>query len=208
MRFDHPPLTDAQVEALLTRAQRCCPEGQQPWFIYVVANWKEPEGRRPAATVYFTPGEAAGRVRKGKFECGGVAEAELAKIRKALGAEEAREAARGVCEYWQVSRRDEPFTEDVDVPDVGILPFPRPIGFTENEVVELIDFIRTNPERDNCAVAFDGSQPILSITRSDDVITVRTGTIEAMLAGSGQFLTCKRKTDGTFEVLSIGIWVS
>jgi len=126
-----------------------------------------------------------------------------------------------VYRYWQVSRSDQPFREELTVPDESLLPFAVPEGFTEEEVIEIVDFLRSGPseEPDGSNASgyprtlgfpqrLDGAQPIHSIERRDGVIEVRTGVQQDMLAGQGEILRCRKRDDGTFEVLSLGMWIS
>ncbi len=186
-RFEHLPLSESQVEDLMNRGEMTCPDDRDLWFLYVTANWERTGVRHPAATVYFTPEEHTPRLRKGKYAFGTLPPAH---------------------EYWQVSRKHKPFKGAPQVPGIALLPFPKPIGFSEEEVIEIVDFVRTNPEHAQTGAVFCGSSPILSIVRGGDNIEVMTGAIQGMLAGTGQLLTCKKRKDGTFEVLSVATWVS
>ncbi len=121
-------------------------------------------------------------------------------------------------EYWQVSRADHPFGDELEIPRGQLLPFPAPeeVGsFTEEEVIEIVDFARTRPHapREGPNVIsvperLSGSLPVHEIKRDGGVIEVWTGAQEDFLAGSGEILRCRKKDDGSFEVLSISQWVS
>ena len=85
---------------------------------------------------------------------------------------------------------------------------------TASLVIEIVDFVRSNPSKHSepgfipLVRRLNGSQPIRSIERRDGVIEVRTGVQQDMLAGQGDILRCRKREDGTFEVLSLGGWVS
>ena len=217
LRFENqPPLTSAQVERLLALTDPDCPRGQRVWFIYVTANW-EREGRLLAhACVYFTPESRGPRLRKGR--CRPVDEGLLDLFRDLSDLTEVLEPARSLPmteEYWQVSRADRPFGGHLDTPGLDELPFPAPCDFTEDEVVRLVDFVRTNPAQpinDSGAIwvtsRLDVSVPVYSISRCGSRVEVRTGAIQGLCAGHGEMLECIEEEDGTFRVLGIGRWDS
>ena len=113
----------------------------------------------------------------------------------------------------QVSLEDHPFGEDLDTPSGTLLPFPVPEGFTDDEVIEIVDFIRTNPEIVSgpntipLVRRFNGSAPIIKIERRDGQIEVTCGVLEGPLSGSGEVIRCI-KEDGSYQVVSLGWWVS
>ena len=81
-------------------------------------------------------------------------------------------AARSLGEYVQVSLKERPFGGDLGTPKGTLLPLRAPQGFTDEEIIEIVDFIRTNPEgvkRPNSVLhpeRFNGSAPIIEIAIS------------------------------------------
>ena len=221
MRFDHPAPTIAQIEAILRVAAPRCPKGQEVWFLHVRANWKDDEGRRAVATVYFTPHKRTERLRAGHFTN---AQSTLSPWQKTLMRmlrqfEESVEdrsptRSRTVLPYWQVSRADRPFGDKLTVPDESLLPFGVPEGLTQKKVIKIVDFVRSGPAIRNAPGSYPlvhklhDSLPIYSIEKQDDVIEILTGVQQDFLAGSGEFLRCREREDGSFEVLAIGLWYS
>jgi hypothetical protein len=217
LRFDHPPLTAGQLDRILARAAPLCPAGQRAWFVYVTANW-ERQGRLLArAVVYFTPAWQTPRLRKGQYVLIDEKWADLvAGVSERLSsARPERDASREETpEYWQVSLRDQVFGAELETPHGSRLPFHKPDGFTEEEIVELVDFLRTSPRQRQEANSitspkqFHGFRPIWSFSGDDGVIEVQNGAVQGMSAGHGELLRCKRNDDGTFQVLGIGEWYS
>ena len=222
-RFAHPAPTQEQLEELLRWVLPRAGKNRDVWFIYARANWKSETGRELNATVYFTPKRESARLRKGVSRHVGLSIARILELEALIAALERLETqpqpveASQLPEYWQVSLKDHPFAETLEVPDGTLLPFPKPEGLSEQEVIEIVDFIRTNPRQLQQAShrsfsvsqrGFDGARPILSINKSDGVIEVRSGTSEGILSGSGQVIRLMRTGDDTFDVLAIGKWVS
>jgi len=221
VRFNHPAPTTDQIAAILRSAAPRCPKGQEIWFIHARANWKSKGGRRAVATVYFTPHKRTERLRAGYFtQAASFPPAWQKMLRRA--ARKLDEPAgkhrqsKGTCiyPYWQVSRSGQPFGEELTVPNESLLPFAVPEGFTEEEVIEIVDFVRSSPSKADEPRSFsfprklDGSQPIHSIEKRDGVIEVWTGVQQDTLAGYGEILRCRKREDGIFEVLELGTWVS
>ena len=120
--------------------------------------------------------------------------------------------------YYQISQADEPFDKKLEVPNGSMLPFDAPEGFSADEVIDIVDFVRSNPtytpppskEHPNSfrlPTQCDGSDPILAIRKKDDIIEVRTGTTQGPLSGLGQFVQLVNEGED-FKVISIGMWVS
>ena len=219
-RFDLPLPTLEQVEELLRWVLPRAGKNRDVWFIHARANWKFEEGRKLSAAVYFTPERESARLRKGVFaslDLAGVQVFAIKAIRERLGLEPQPIKSPPLREYWQVSLKDHPFAETFEVPDGTLLPFPKPEGFSELEVIKIVDFVRTNPKQSQTDPnrvssaslwGLDGPLPILSINKRDGVIDVYTGTREGSLSGSGQFIWLKQTDNDTFDVLATGFWVS
>ncbi|MCH8807170.1 MAG: hypothetical protein IH986_13935 [Planctomycetes bacterium] len=211
LRFDHPPPTQEQVEELLRLVLAEAGMNRDVWFIHARANWKFEEGRKLSAAVYFTPERESARLRKGVFASLDQANLRffaIKAIRERLGLEPQPIKSPPLREYWQVSLKDHPFAETFEVPDGTLLQFPNPEGFSELEVIKIVDFVRTNPKQPQTDPSFDGARPIFSIKKRDGVIEVHTGTMEGSLSGGGQLIWLMPTGDDTFDVLATGFWVS
>jgi len=226
------PLTQAQANRVMRRAAEVCPKGHEAWFVRVRNNYVYDWEMHAAAIIYFAPYETTPRIRKGWRA--GYSDL-FRQFRRPLGkrGQDAKRKGRrsrrpprweypSVSEYWQVSLPDKPFGEHLEVPTKTLWPFEPPRGFTEQEVIAIVDFIRTSPKQEVRGDAegdrtgsitipilrqVDGQLPILSIERSPAGIVVETGTVQGMLAGSGESVLLRRK-GGSFVVVSITMWVS
>lgn len=216
-RLTPQPLTMAQMQEILADAQPACPPGQQIWFILVRHNVElpgpkdNPQDKRwhYAAIVYYTPQTQTARLRKGLCLYLASADPELASVMQALGAH-----PEGLLPWWQVSAETDPFTQQLDVPTWPLMPFAAPRDLSDEEVVRIVDFVRTGPRAPAPANGgllvvdrFDATEPILSITNQDGLIRVQSGSIQAPLAGQGQILILK-KADTGYQVVELLEWVS
>ncbi len=234
------PLVQSQVNRILRRGAAVCPEGRDIWFILVRNNYVCPVCHWRLCcyvTIYFTPDVSEPRIRKGR--CTWYSDSDphpkrsLDWLLTTLDGDQRRdlepllrktserpkrpavppESIRVCGWYRQVSFRNKPFTEQLHAPVKTLWPFWPPIGFTDEEVIEIIDFLRTSPKVAHppnvirSPDRFDGSAPILSIKRAGEGIVVRSGTQQGFLAGSGEEILLKRK-GSSFVVVSIGMWVS
>jgi hypothetical protein len=130
-----------------------------------------------------------------------------------------KELRKAVCSYWQVSLPVEPFTADLEPPEERLWPLGAPEGFTDEEVIEIVDFIRTSPQKEPHYVRspdgsigsgfyyhIDGKLPIMGMHREQDgTIVVTTGSVQGPLAGHGQEIRLRRETN-RFIVLEVGEW--
>ena len=226
-RLDPIPLTDAQKEEVLATVAPVVPKGRRVWYIHVNHSYKSESGPGYSVNVYFTPGPAEGRLRKGMsvhyaspFSPGGWP-AFSDEMRPLPTSDELREGLRP---YWQVSRAGEPFGKDLAPPSSQML-WPFSIhGVSDDEAVRIVDFIRTGPAdvskvkhvnpdgsittEFSSSGRVDGSRPILSIwadPEKDDVIHVTTGSVQGPLAGSGQMIELRREGD-SYKIIGIGHW--
>ena len=215
----HPALSDEQIATILQASADRKPEGKAIWFIYALANWEVKGQREGTVEVFFSPDSQTPRLRKGEFfrmTTKPIPKQTASKDVPPTMPANPRDAGPGPSnEYWQVSQRDEPFEAGLQVPTPDLLPFTRPDGFSEEDVVRLVDFVRSSPPtpRDSpnsvpVPDRIDGSLPILSIRRNADVIEVRTGTLEGPLSGRGEQLQIQKAADGGFELLKAAQWVS
>ena len=184
-------LTAEQKKDILTGAAPLCPKGQRIWFIRVHdSHIMKEAGWTCLATVYFTPHVRTGRIRKGRAAYVQVFPAMTAEafrrkmlervekdsedLRRAIERMEPpkKETTASLGDYCQVSIKEKPFGRKLGVPEGTLLPFGAPEGFTDEEIVEIVDFVRTNPGMEHKPNAIpgrlDGSKPILFIKRGNE----------------------------------------
>ena len=228
-RFTPIPLTPQQIDEFVSIASKAMPTGPSVWFILVRRNSKHDGELSYNVTVYFTPDETTARLRQGRYLHLSNWANKLAKvIEKAFGerSKDPSVAAPKIHEtdwtkrlrsYYQVSISNQPFGKELDAPEDSLLPFDVPVGFTGDEVIDIVDFVRSDPlytpspskahaNEIIVPMQFDGSDPIVAIEKEDCIITVRTGTVEGPLSGIGDLLRCVR--DGEeFVIIGTGMWV-
>ena len=193
-------LTSQQMDGILSEAIPLCPPGQRVWFIWVHYNKEGDQRPRCNATVYFTPEVRGARIRKGMYVL-----FEQSTSEEGAGLVELTEIGEGgpLFSYYQVSFPDKPFGDDLDVPPEALMPFEPPEGLSDEEAVEVVDFIRSDPE----IRADTQGDPISSIGKEDDSIYVSIGKWQHPLAASHHVYELKRTPGGftivrSFSVLS------
>ncbi len=214
-RFIDEPLTQDQVDEILSKADPLVPVGERIWFILTRRN-SESEGKLDyVASVYFTPEQQGKRMRRGNFVSFDSSwERFIGTLTKSLGGnEDSPQPDKRLQSYCQVSLAKQPFGDDLKTPQGTLLPFAQPVGFTDAEIIEVVAFLRTSPGQSQAPNVFltvsklDGSAPIISIKKAGDGIEVQTGSVEGFLSGTGTFMRCIR-TESGFKVVSLGQWVS
>jgi len=198
-------LTAEQCNQILDYAEPLAPKAQRVWYIQVSKNTKSPIDGNPywKVTLYFTPETATKRLRKGKGIC--VSSDFVAKA--ALLA-----PSKTPYDYVMVSLPDDPFGNDLLTPSTAVWPFARPSGFTDEEIIEVVDFARFKQLLEvpppNFMAGVRGSlgtvPSVLAIGRDKDgTITVYFCRDEP--GGPGYLIKCKR-TDGKLVYLGKGDW--
>jgi hypothetical protein len=188
-RREPVPLSEDQVKGI-GRAAKRWGQARDVWFVLVLRN----NGSRATVSAYYVPDAQSPRVRRGMaFEnIGGVR----------------------TLPYAQVSASDDPF-EGRPVPpdDFALLPFALPDDFTDEELIEIVDFIRSPPPwsprrlvgSDGRGVGFefpvrvDPNDPIYRIRREGQTVIVEMGMIEGGLSGYMKVFTCE-KLDGAWKI--------
>ena len=217
------PLTDEQKKEILRQAALVTPKEQRLWYLHVAHNYLWGEELWPNVTVYFTPDVTTPRLRKGKclrintlvwwkmFMINRTGRKELWINPKTFDSQELQKHVR---DYWQVSFRDRPFTAELHPPTKPLWPFAVSAGLTDEEVVEIADFVRPFSEPGLTPGApqryhpIDATQPILSISRLEDgSIEVWTGSVQGPTAGRGHYLKLHR-AGKSFVVVKTWLWVS
>ena len=201
------PMRVSEFTRILDYAEPLAPAGQRVWFIVVnysvnrVARirvgrtdwWRVKQAlSHPvimywSADVYFTPDANAGRVRKGKAV--NLKSDEL-QPKLALAADQ--------YDYIMVSSSDAPFGKELVTPAKKLLPFAQPEGFSDEEIVELIDFARSEEDLG----------PILYIERQEDGSVEITDGVEGddYLSGYGSTLRCVKR-EGRWVATGGGSWM-
>lgn len=215
-------LTDEQVREIVTALPERWTEGLARWFIHARAVWKNDF----AATVYFKWDFESPRIRRGTCmpvvsRAEGSTAASAQEILKALGA--TSEPGYPTARYCQVSPAGAVFAGDDAPPVLANLPFRDPEGFTDAEIVAIVDFVRSKPRiavadvgegvAKPAAVALtieraDSTMPILEIKRDGGIIEVKTGSLEGPLSGAGEILRIRAIEGGGYELVEIVFWVS
>ncbi len=224
-RSECKELSDEQYEMLVAEAIEENPEEQELWFIKLSRNYRE----RVVATVYFKPEESTESLRKGRY----FVHDEIYDLNKAI---RGRLKERGIIPrelplYCQVSLRERLFEKDkLETPAGTLLPFPQPKEIKDEELVELIDFVRSSPKRNGQphntftpvigphgeiidviparekATGPEDTAPFVSIELKDSEFEVLMGYHEGPMSGIGNMLTIKR-TDEAFVIVGAGEWV-
>lgn len=210
-RFTPKPLAYQQIDEFLSTASKAMPKGPSVWFILVRSNSKHDGELSYNVIVYFRPDETTARFRKGRY-------LHLDNWWNSLGIKTAPiDWTNRLKSYFQVSQADRPFGKKLEVPRGSMLPFDSPEGLADEEVIGIVDFVRSNPtytpppskeypDSFRKPIQHDGSAPIVVIKKADDTIEVRTGTVEGPLSGIGHLLRIVR--DGAdFRIIGTGTWV-
>lgn len=185
------------------------------WFIRVLHN-KEGDCW---THIYFLPDESTERIRKGKmtfynssplFSSIVVPKEDAASYRF----EELKQKLRP--EYHDYIQVLPPYANASCPPGISrrdsLLPFPKPEGFSDQEVIEILDFLRSEMEKEKLAYGMPlelllVEEPIMSIHRENDIIVIRTGTQSDFLAGTGRTFHL-RKTEDDYEIVGETCWIS
>lgn len=202
-RLDPEPLTNKQLAWLSKYIKRARLDQKEIWFVRVILN----RNQYLNAVIYFIPDITSSRIRKGKYiHC-----KHNPRLVSKLGEETLKFEAR---EYCQVSLKEKPFTPQIEIPPQNsLLPFAVPKDFSEQEIVDIVDFILSAPKEKakTCInLIYAGifqNLPIIRIKREGEIIRVKTGTQEHGIAGSGLILEI-RKTGEDYELIMTTVWVS
>jgi hypothetical protein len=202
-RLTTEPLTRRQFGMLSKSIKNVRLDNKDVWFVRILCNLHP----HLNAKIYFMPDTTSKRTRKGKYTYFRLIDLALLDLK-------VEDLKPPEClEYIQVSLKDKTFTAQVAIPPQNsMLPFSVSENFTDQEIVEIVDFIRTRPmntRRKTGRLYFQVKRnlPIMTIIKEGEVIKVRTGTQEHGLAGRGQVLEI-RKTDQGYELTDVTEWVS
>jgi len=210
-RLDPIEVTAAQRELLMEWAARLSPDNAV-WYIHVNDNTKFDDGTLIGNfTVFYRPESRGERIRKGKAcRLWDVRESgDRVEHPRYWSMMDPREWA--IFDWVQVSRKEEPFGGEIEVPEKALWPFLTPDGFADVEVIEIVDFARNPPDVPEDVLSFElpeKDEPVFSISREKDgTIEVMFGTQQGGLAGGGAILVIE-KQDGNWRVRSMGGWIS
>jgi len=204
------PLTPEQWERILKVAKEHCPKGRSIWFLWVHSNNRAYDGRvQHWTSVYYSPEKQTARLRRGSCLPTG-------------GWVPAREQPPIRSEYCQVSLPSEAFGDKLSAPQGLLLPFPAPEGFSDDEIVDVVDFVRSLWSRGKTAddgsrvysdekvseggtvtgtrIRFGRGDSILSMTRDGEVVTISVGSCQGPLAALYTVIRCV-KSEGGYKVI-------
>ncbi len=191
-------LREWQLDEIIVRAKASDTEGRKIWSVLLFNN--APKNGMPhyRVAVFYEPDVSTPRIRRGKKVTFG--------WRMGFGDAHTVEPGR-LRSYVQVALKDRPFGKSLEPPSGTLIPFNPPMGFTDEEIVEIVDFIRGNPAEPDKRYPnkLDSSRSILSIRRRGDKIEVRCGWMATPKGGLGQIIQMV-KEGGTFRVISIKKW--
>jgi hypothetical protein len=145
-RLNPEKLTDDKLQKLSEYIGRTQLKEKEVWFVRVVYNSSDSF----RAAVYFKPERTRERTRWGKYIWydSFLDDIELPdEFLERAGLSREEVIARHCKNYIQVSTKGDPFTEGKqEIPPQNLmLPFEMPEDFSEQEIVEIIDFIRSKP---------------------------------------------------------------
>lgn len=207
-RLHHDPLNQNRLKLLSTWI--CDTKPNNVWFVRVLGSLHIFNVLR--ADIYFLPDYSSGRLRKGKFTR--YDSFDFRDSKKALveqGYDPNKLPKPEYREYvYVLPKNDTPSPNQLPSSE-SLLPFTVADGFADQEIVEIIDFVRLQkPMRmilKNVPWDLNDQLPIMRIWKNQGNIIIMTGTQESPLSGSGQRLTIK-KTDGGYELISKTSWIS
>ena len=210
-RLSPKPLGSDQVQLALKKAAPLVPAHQQVWFILV--HWNRINEGNPDwnATVYLKPEASTPRLRKGK--CIHVRSDYSYSVKKFVKPQFAwKEFRPDLRNYVQVSLPEQPFGLNLEVPKPRLWPFLQPVGFSDSEIIEMVDFARTSPRVErpdgHRGPQFDGQQPIYFIYRlPGGTVEVMSGSMQDICAGAGDGLECVKK-NGKWVAIEASWWNS
>jgi hypothetical protein len=132
-------------------------------------------------SVYYSPDRQTTRLRKGLY-------IETGEWIPSIGGWDPRFGERYFVfeirpvrsKSYQVSLPGEPFNEELGTPHDLLLPLPAPKGFSDDEIVEIVDFVYSL--KGNASIGPDGSR-IYSYSQSREEKVSKDGSISTVIAG-------------------------
>lgn len=191
-------LSQVRVDGILANAERLMPPGQSVWYIHVSCNLSTECG----GFVYYTPDVTERRIRKGfrvSFQWYG---------RRPGSPGDPQNCDVGpLLRYVQVSLAGQPFETKTEAPIRALWPFGQPDGFSDDDIIALVDLARKG--FDASEVLADGSpnQPIYKIFREEEAVVIWTGSMQRPLAGAGDSIGCIKK-HGRWFIIWTSSWLS
>jgi hypothetical protein len=215
-----PAFSRADMDKIVAFANTKAP-GKQVWYIDVHLYGKYKGVSVWNTTLYFVPDVTRPRIQRGK--CLYIRSEWIHPEDKLPGYPATLDVSHAeASDYVLVPAPGAVLARDL--PTGIAAPFGASETFSDEEIIEIADFVRSiGPQPPiitkqlpdgsissslSPMFGFDPKQPILSITRRDDgKIEVETGNVWELLAGSGNVLTLE-KADGRWKVISCGQWVA
>lgn len=210
-------LSSQQLADVSEKAQLWCPKGTSVWFFFVRRHYHPLLSLETylTVTIYYAPDSSSPRIRKGQYA--------TYDMTWSLGEHPHLDEGQ-LHHYVQVSPANQPFGPDLQVPGPEYRPFVvgrnfggAPVAISDQEVVQLVDFVRAfltgkNNDGDNEALGgwrkSAANDPILNTAVKEDSFELMLGWSGGMLDGRGHHVKVIRK-DGSFRVVGrVSMWVS
>ncbi len=213
-RLSPEKLTQANLESLVAEARSLAPPGSSIWFLHVLFS----RGDDSRVNVFYTPDQTSGRLQRGKCVLVGPEITRTSEtVRRIIArfpASQRGQFDQRLVDYYRVLTTDAKEACPRSPSEDSTFPFIAPKGFTDDEIIRIVDFVRTNPIQKfppntlpQVEIFFGAGRPIVRITRENKVIKVFNGSQEGPLSGSGQVLECAPDGD-SFKLIRIADWVS
>ncbi len=204
--LDPEPLDQNQLD-MLSRLV-CLTNPNYVWFTRVLYH------RRGTlrATIYFLPDSSSQRIKKGKAT---YFDSTYFTLPKEYLDEQKIDPnnvfSPEYYEYVQVlPRYYSPSPGQIPTTDY-LLPFSLSGKFTEQEIIEIVDFVRSdniNKTRfGESDFRIDNQLPIMWIRKENEIIKIKTGTLEGPQMGAGEEIYLQKLGDG-YTVTKCFWWVS
>ena len=212
-RLQPVPLSSEQIQQISNNLREDGNKIDDIWFVRVLYCKEDIY----TTDVYFQPTEQSKRIVKGKYSRYDSSWTSYKKFRESIYYKKLfGDKKIELPDYIYVAPPENSNLSNIAIPTSKLTPFELPEGFTNQEIIEIVDFVRSGPDikrdEDSNVTSYypdkvDTELPIHSINKVDGKIEVQTGTQEGPLAGSGDYLIIQ-KTDDVYELISIGMWVS
>lgn len=138
-RLDPNWVSDKQLDDLRKYIDIMLPPSYEVWFVHVLYNRDD----YLTARIYLKSEQTENRIRKGHYLGYDSMWIDIKLINPALAQSE---VAKMMPEYMQVSLREIPFDAQLEPPTQdSMFPFAVPEEFSEQEITEIVDFIRSGP---------------------------------------------------------------
>lgn len=224
-RFGDPSFSKEQRKQIEDAIAETYSSNDAIWFIYARRGDIYDGKQQTVATIYLKPHTKIGRLWKGDAI---YVSSRWNDIRKQVRMQFAEKSVGDPADEKFPKRAAKLYcyvvpdgaSAESHIPKNNWLPFRANEGFSDDEVLEIADFVHAIPvrtqkeivrhamEKGEVGIEVDKSLPIYRLERDGEQIKVWTGTVEGLLSGAGQILVLKRDAEGKFKLESVGMWVS